>query len=139
MSNVFRLFCLVTLFLTSVVPVFAGPSADREAGRIGYAYVKKMVIVCNGFSYLKSTDDIRKYKGKITIALHEPPSKDSKKGIEWSGFYEVNAPDERMNFSNEGWTEPPMPLLFSVQKIRGQWQASGLAKVTCGEVQNLKP
>lgn len=50
-------------FLMSVVPAFAESSFDRAAKRTGYAYVKKMVTVCNGFSYLKSTDEIRRYKG----------------------------------------------------------------------------
>lgn len=136
MPNLFRFACLATLFLMSIVPAFAESSFDREAKRTGYAYAKKMVTVCNGFSYLKSTDEIRRYKGQITIVLHDAPPKDSKK---WIGYYEVNAPDDRMNFRNEGWTEPDMPLLFSVQKIRGQWRASGLEKVTCDVVQNLKP
>lgn len=140
MLNLFRFTCLATLFLMSIVPAFAESSFDREAERTGYTYMKKMITVCNGISYLKSTDDIRRYKGKITISLHEPPSKDPKKGIEWGGGYEINAPKESMNFQNEGWTDDlPQPLLFSVQKIRGQWRASGLEKVTCDVVQNLKP
>lgn len=141
MPNLFRFISFVTLFFVLAVPVFAASTAEKEAEQTGYAYIKKMITKCNGLSYLKSgnTSDIREYKGKITISLHEPPSKDSKKGVEWAGGYEVNAPNERMNFQNEGWTdELPMPLLFSVKKIRGEWQASGLLKVTCDEVQRLR-
>jgi hypothetical protein len=138
MPNLFRFICLVTLSLLFATPAFAGTSAGKEAERTGYAYIKKMAVECNGLTYLKSGDDMREYKGAITISLHEPPSKNLKQGIEWSGGYEINAPNERMNFQKEGWTdELPMPLLFSVKKIRGQWQASGLLKVTCHEIERV--
>jgi hypothetical protein len=137
-TNLFRFACIIALSLVLAVPALADSSLDKQAEHAGYSYLKKMVIVCNDFSYLKSTDRIERYKGKIRISLHEPPSKDPKKSIEWEGGYEVNAPDDRMNFKNEGWTEPPVPLLFFVQKRRGQWQASGFLNVSCDEVKRLK-
>ena len=126
------------------VQTLAAPSsaavAEKEAERTGYAYLEKMITRCNGLAYLKEGPDIREYQGTIKIDLHEPPERNPKKGKDWGGGFEVNAPKERMNYRNEGWTvETPMPLMFSVAKVHGQWLAdSSFQKVTCDEVKGLR-
>jgi hypothetical protein len=132
---------IILLFILLSVNAFAGSTGDREAEKFGFDYIKKTITICNKeLSYLKSAqiNDIREYRGSIKISLHEPPSRNPKKTIEWSGSFEINASNERMNFNNEGWTQDlPAPLLFTVEKMQGKWQARGLQKVSCGKIQRL--
>jgi hypothetical protein len=81
--------------------------------------------------------EIREYGGTISIALHEPPTSDRGKGIEWVGYFDVDAPQERMYWNGRWTKEIPLPFQVRVAKVRGQWETRGFPKVTCDEVQRL--
>jgi hypothetical protein len=140
MPNLFRFLGLLTLFIMLSMPAFAASSADlqKEADRNANAYLQKMGAKCNGAYYFKANREIRELRGKLNIGLHEPPYGDIKKGIEWSCNYEISAKKERAYSRGEGWSEPPIPVLFFVEKVRGKWRTSGLKKITCDEVNKLR-